>query len=159
MSAPEPNLLNQVVVFTLDEPRYALPLSAVERVVRAVEIVPLPGAPEIVLGVIEAQGRAIPVVDVRKRFNLEGREMALEDRLIIARTPRRHVALVVESVSGVRYLADGDVLDGEEGLPAADLIQGIVKTPAGLILIQDLERFLSLDEERALDEALAGDSE
>ena len=41
-----------LVLFTLDDQRYALHLSAVERVVRAVEITLLPKAPEIVLGVI-----------------------------------------------------------------------------------------------------------
>ena len=42
----------RLVVFTLDEQRYALHLDAVERVVRAVEVTPLPKAPEIVLEVI-----------------------------------------------------------------------------------------------------------
>lgn len=44
--------IDQVVVFTLEGQQYALPLSAVERIVHAVEITPLPKAPEIVLGVI-----------------------------------------------------------------------------------------------------------
>ena len=52
MSNLQPTDQNQIVLFTLDEPRYALPLSAVERVVRAVEITPLPKAPEVVLGVL-----------------------------------------------------------------------------------------------------------
>jgi purine-binding chemotaxis protein CheW len=44
----------RIVMFTLDEPRYALYLSAVERIVRAVEITPLPKATEIVSGVINS---------------------------------------------------------------------------------------------------------
>jgi len=50
-------------------------VSAVEKVVRAVEITPLPKAPEIVVGVINAQGRILPVLDIRKRFRLPAREM------------------------------------------------------------------------------------
>jgi len=43
---------NQIIVlFRLDELRYALYLSTVERVVRLVEITPLPKAPKIVIGV------------------------------------------------------------------------------------------------------------
>ena len=158
MSAFEQTAPNQVVLFTLDEPRYALPLSAVERVVRAVEITPLPKAPEIVLGAIDAQGRVIPVVDVRKRFRLPAREMDVDDRFILARTSRRVVALVVDSVIGIRTLAAGEVVSAEE-LPFAEYIQGVAKTPDGLILIHDLDRFLSLDEEHMLDAALSGDSE
>jgi purine-binding chemotaxis protein CheW len=69
------NKATQLVVFALDEQRYALRLTAVERIVRAVEVTPLPKAPQIVLGVIDAQGRIIPVVDVRQRFRLTEREV------------------------------------------------------------------------------------
>lgn len=145
---------NQIVVFVLDEPRYALPLSAVERVIRAVEITPLPKAPQIVLGAINAQGRVIPVVDVRKRFCLPPHKTDLDDRFIIARTPKRFVALVVDAVTGIRTLADGEAVSAEEALPFTEYIQGVAKTPDGLVLIYDIDQFLSLDEEQALDAAL-----
>ena len=159
MSAFEQTVPNHIVLFTLDEPRYALPLSAVERVVRAVEITPLPKAPEIVLGAIDAQGRVIPVVDVRKRFRLPAREMNVDDRFIIARTSRRLVALAVDSVIGIRTLADGEVVSAEQALPFAEYLRGVAKMEDGIVLIYDLEQFLSLDEERVLDAALSGGSE
>jgi purine-binding chemotaxis protein CheW len=81
------------VVFTLDERRYALYLPAVERVVPAVEVTPLPNAPEVVLGVINVQGRIIPVINVRKRFGLRERDIEPNDRFILARTSRHVVAL------------------------------------------------------------------
>ena len=55
------------VVFRLDEQHYAVPLSVVERIVRMVDITPVPKTPEIVLGVINVQGSVIPVVDIRRR--------------------------------------------------------------------------------------------
>ena len=45
------NSADALVVFSLDEQKYALHLSRVEKIVGAVEITPLPKAPEIVLGV------------------------------------------------------------------------------------------------------------
>jgi purine-binding chemotaxis protein CheW len=145
-----------VVVFALDGPRCALPLSTVERVVRAVEITPLPKAPDIVLGMINVQGRIIPVVDLRKRFRLPSRETSPDDRLIIARASQRLVALVVDSVAGVRELAERELVSAEQALPFAADIQGVAKLEDGLALIYDLDRFLSLDEERELDAALPG---
>lgn len=159
MSIPEVVDLHQIVVFTLDEPRCALHLSAVERVVRAVEVTPLPKAPEIVLGVINAQGQIIPVVDVRKRFRLPAREMSTDDRFIIARTSKRLVALAVDSVVGMRELANCDVVDAEQSLPFAEYIQGAAKVADNIVLIYDLDKFLSLDEERMLDAALSGSTE
>jgi purine-binding chemotaxis protein CheW len=144
-----------MVVFALDEPRYALLLSAVEKVVRAVEITPLPKAPEIVVGVINAQGRILPVLDIRKRFRLPAREMKPDDRFIIARTSRRQVALVVDSVVGVHKLAEREMVSAKEALPFAQYLKGVAKVENNLVLIHDLDQFLSLDEERVLDTALA----
>jgi purine-binding chemotaxis protein CheW len=48
-------------------------------------------------------------------------------------------------------------VSAEESLPFAEYLQGVAKTEDGLVLIYDLDQFLSLDEERTLDKALAGD--
>jgi purine-binding chemotaxis protein CheW len=146
----------QIVVFALDEPRYALDLSTVERVVRAVEITPLPKAPEIVLGVINMQGQVVPVVDIRKRFRLPEREVNIDDRFIISRTSRRLVALVADDVIGVQKLENREIVSAEQALPFAGYIKGVAKVEGDLLLIYDLDRFLSLDEEQKLDEALSG---
>jgi purine-binding chemotaxis protein CheW len=100
----------QIVVFALEEPRYALPLLTVERIIRAVEITPLPKAPEIVLGVINVQGQILPVIDIRKCFRLPTREIQLEDQFIIARTPKRLVVLTVDSVVDVRELKSREMV-------------------------------------------------
>jgi len=146
----------QILLFSLDEPRYALELTAVERVVRSVEITPLPGAPEIVLGVINFQGRIIPVVNIRKRFNLPWREPDLDDRLIIARTSMRLVAVAVDSVIGVQLIEDVEIAGAGQALPSASCIQGAAKVDGDIILIYDLDRFLSLDEEQELSASLSG---
>jgi len=147
---------NQIVLFTLDEPRYALYLSAVERVVRAVEITPLPEAPGIVLGVINWKGKIIPVMDIRKRFNLPAREMGLDDRLIIARAAERQVALAADSVDGIRELTDQEMVSAGQSIPFTQHLKGVAKVDGDLVLIYDLDRFLSLDEEQNLDAALSG---
>jgi len=154
------NIGNQkIVLFSLDEPRYALYLSAVERVVRAVEITPLPKAPNIVLGIINFQGKIIPVIDIRQRFHLRRREINLEDQFIIARTSKRLVVLVVDSVTGVYELEHHQVVDAEVAFPYTDYLSGVAKIETNIVLINDLEKFLSLDEEKILDQALSGVTE
>jgi len=147
---------NQIVLFTLDEPRYALYLSAVERVVRAVEITPLPKAPGIVLGVINWQGKILPVMDIRRRFHLPERETDPDDRFIIARAAGRLVALAAESVTGLRGLTDLEEASAAQAVPYAEHLKGVAKVEGDLVLICDLDRFLSLDEEQKLDAALTG---
>ena len=146
-----------IVLFSLDEPRYAIYLSVIERVVRAVEITPLPKAPEIVSGVINFHGEIIPVIDIRRLFRLPSREINLEDRFIIARTIKRFVVLVVDSVDGVYDLEQYQVADAQEKFPFTDYLSGISKIENDIILINDLEKFLSLDEKSVLNEALSRD--
>lgn len=144
----------QIVVFTLDEQRYALYLSAVERVVRIVEITPLPESTDIVLGIINLQGRIIPVVNIRKRFNLPEREIEVSNQMIMAHTSKRVLALLVDAVEGIVERPEQEVILAEKILPEIEYIEGVVKLEDGLILIHDIERFLSLEEEGKLEDAM-----
>ena len=143
-----------LVAFALDESRYALHLFRVKRIVRVVAITPLPKAPEIVHGVINVQGQVIPVFNTRKRFRLPEREIDLSDQMIIATTSSRTVALVVDAVSGVVDHSEGEVIEPEDILPRMEYVEGVVKLEDGLVLIHDLDKFLSLDEEKELTDAL-----
>ena len=145
----------QLVELNLDDQRYALRLSTVERVIRAIEITPLPKAPEIVLGIVNIGGRIVPVVNVRKRFRLPEKEIELGDHLILGQTGRRPVALVVDEVSSVVERPEREVITAQEILPGLEYVQGVAKLEDGVILIHDLDKFLSLEEEAALDKALA----
>lgn len=144
----------QIVVFDLDELRIGLPFPAVERVVRAVSVTPLPGAAEIVPGIIDLQGRVLPVIDLRRRLGLPAREIRLSDQLIVARAGRRAVALWVDAVRGVVHCADSEIIAADSIVPGLDHITGILKLRDGLLLLENLGTALSLDEERALARAL-----
>ena len=148
------NKSNRLVVFTLDDQKYALYLPAVERVVSAVEITPLPKAPDIVLGVINIQGKVIPVVNIRRRFGLPEREIDLSDQFIIAKTSRRTVALVVDTVDEVIEPISVKVIDSEKITSGIEYVDGVIKLEDGMILIFDLDTFLSLEEKKILTDAL-----
>jgi purine-binding chemotaxis protein CheW len=142
-------------VLCFDELRVALPLSFVERVVRAVYLTPLPDAPEIVPGVVNVAGRIIPAINMRRRFRLPERDIALTDQLVIAHTRQRPVALVADAISGIFDYAEPDIVGAATILPGLEYIDGVVKLGDGLILIHNLDRFLSLKEAESLDRAMA----
>ena len=144
----------ELVTFTVEDQHYAIRLSAVDRVVWAVEFSPLPKAPEVVLGIINAQGRIIPVVNVRKRFGLREREVELSDQFLIARTTRRTVALLVDSVKGVVSCTESHLVASERILPGLDHVEGVIKLPDGMVFVHDLEQFLSLEEEQSLERVM-----
>ena len=149
------NAPRRLLTFQLDGQSFGVALECVERVVRAAEVTPLPRAPEVVLGVINFQGRILPAVAPRRRFGLPERPVLLSDQFLLARTPRRTLAMLIDAVTGLREYAEQDRIAAVDIAAGTTQFAGALRLEDGLILIQDLERFFSIDEERSLDEALA----
>ena len=146
----------KILVFTLDELACALNISSVVRVIRAMEISKLPKAPEIIKGTINYKGQIIPVVDIRKRFGHLRREIGANDRIIIADTGKRKVAFFADSVSEMKELESRQMDSSEETVSFAEYKKGINEEENEMILIHNLDQFLSFDEEKALEKALEG---
>ncbi len=144
----------QFLVFLLGEQRYALPLAVVKRIERVVAVTALPGAPEVVLGAVNVHGDVAPVFDLHRRFGLPLRDPELTDRLIVAKTSHRLVAFLADAVQGVLKRSADQVIPAERVLPGLEYIRGVILLDDGIILIQDLEKFLSPDEEAKLEQAM-----
>jgi len=91
----------QIVVFTLGDEAYGLPIAAVEEVLRMPErLTRVPRAPAFIEGVINVRGRVVPVIDQRRRFGSEG-AASEKRRLIVTRIDGRPAAFVVDSVNEI----------------------------------------------------------
>jgi purine-binding chemotaxis protein CheW len=149
------SLSSQYLIFRLDEQRCAVPLSAVERIVGAVEITPLPKAPGVVLGVLDVSGDVRPVLSLRQRFHRPERDLRLADQFLLAHAGTRTVALVIDEAVEIRTLAESDIVPAGRIVPGVGQVRGVAVLADGLVLIHDLETFLSLEEVAALDAALS----
>lgn len=138
---------NQFVVFYLEDNIFAIPLSSVERIVRAVEVTYLPDAPEVMPGVFNMGGRIIPVIDMRTRFRIQKKDLEPWHQFIIVSNSSRTVALWVDGVSGVIERTAEEIVAAAEILPREGLVKSLVKSEEGMVIIFDLETILSLEEE------------
>lgn len=146
--------MEQTVQFRLDDRLFALPLGRVDRVLRVVAWTEVPGAPETVLGVIDVGGTLVTLINLRARMRLPEREVDVDDQLILAHSKQRTVALLVDEVVGVEEI-DANALTPMEGfVEGFPIIDGLIQCPDGIVLLQDLDRVLSPEEERSLEEAL-----
>jgi purine-binding chemotaxis protein CheW len=143
-----------VLVFTVDGYRFAADLDRVERVVAAVEATPLPGAPDIVRGVINLRGAVVPVLDLRRRLGLAAVADRLSDRLIIACTGHGRAALAVDAVLGIEQLPRLSLSRPDQIPPQPAKVAAVAATAAGILVIEDLDRVLSQQEDQQLDNAL-----
>ena len=141
-----------LLVFIIEDIRLAVDLDQVDRVVRAASLKPIPGAPSNVLGLLNLNGIPVPVLSLRQKLKLEEREMETTDEIIILRRQEALLGLVVDDVE--------DVTNNRkiEKLPqAAELkhLKGAFSIEEGIVLLHDIEKFLSSEEELALAAALA----
>ena len=83
------NSFSRLVVFQVEDGRYGVRFEDVERVVAAVELVPLPDAPDLVLGVFNLQGNVVPAIDTRLRLRLPSRELPVSDQFLAVRAAGR----------------------------------------------------------------------
>lgn len=127
-----------LVIVALDDRQYALPLSAVERVVRLVEITPLPDAPETVLGVINVQGRIVPALSLRRCLHLPDRDLRLSDQIIIACIAQRKVALVADAVVDVVEPPERAVISAPAILSDIERVDSVVKLADTLVPLLNL---------------------
>lgn len=146
---------DQIVIFTLNEQRYGIPLGVVERVVRMVEITRLPSGPEFIQGVINVQGEIMPVLNLRRRFNLVERPVELSDQLIIIRCAARSFALMTDRACEVRHCTEQLQTEAGKIIPDLPYLSAVARLPDGLILLQDPEALLSCAEAESIDELIA----
>lgn len=144
-----------LIIFRLDTARYAIPLADARRILHAVAVTRLPGAPTVVEGVVSVHGALTPVFQLRRRFGLPEREMQPEDHLVLVEADGRMALLHVDEVEEVAAVDAGLIDDPERVVPGPTPLSGVARLDDGLVLIHDLARFLSEAESDQLDEALA----
>jgi Chemotaxis signal transduction protein len=134
-------MTDSFLLFCVDERRYALDVAAVERIVRAVEVTPVPDAPGYVRGLINVAGEIVPVIDIRQRLGLPIREVELSDRFILTNEDSRLRALLVDRVEGVVELPISSA--ARVRTPILDTTTTAINIEGNIVLIQTKESLLS----------------
>lgn len=143
------------LLFTIDSARYAIGAETVLEMVRAVAVTTLPGAPVAVAGIINVRGSVVPVFDMRFRFGAPQRRVAPADHFVLVRATGRTVALHVDTILDLADIDTNSITDASAAVPSTRYIAGVAPMPDGLLLIHDVDTFLSGVEAETLDTALA----
>lgn len=133
-----------LLVFMIDGHNYAIESSYVRKVVRMVEITPLPGGPDAILGVIDVQGDIAPVIDLRRCLGMNNRELNICDQLIIVHAEGRCFALPVDETEGVIDCSEETVTPASGIVSDAIYVCGVAKRAEGMVLIYSIEKLLSV---------------
>ena len=147
--------MHKLVTFRLGDDHFAADIHAVERVLRYAPPTSVPDMPEYIEGVMDYQGRVLPVVNLRRRFELPPIPVRTEMRTLIVNVSGEWIGCVVDAVTEVASYDPAAVAPPPRlfrGL-AGEYVKGIVRRGERLVIFLDVERLLSTTERIALQQA------
>lgn len=151
------------LIFSIDDFLYALSVMDVKHIIRSVAITPLSDAPDLMTGILNMGGNFIPVIDIRRQFNLPAKTLQVSDRFIIADACGYTIAFIADTIEGVVELSReplvGDLLPAD--IVSSALFPNIEKFIVGVsqfnnrtVLIYDINTLFPEEEIRLATEAL-----
>jgi purine-binding chemotaxis protein CheW len=142
----------QLVTFRIGGEEFGLDVFQVHEILRYDEPTPMPKAPAFVEGVLDVRGTLVPVVDLRKRFEVHDLRYDEDTRIILVDFQDERLGLIVDEVTEVLRAPETAVAPPPayvKGL-AAEFIRGIVRLEGRLVVLLDLDRILSSQERMQL---------
>ena len=131
----------ELLEFRLASERYAVESRLVQEVHPLRDLTPLPCTPPFIAGVVNVRGRILPVLDLKKFFELPERGLTDLHRIILVRGNDLELGLLADVIVGIRHVA-ADTL--QPSLPTlngirADFLKGVSDER---LVVLDLDRIL-----------------
>lgn len=139
----------QLACFRIGTELYALDIMRIREIIRPQKLTAVPRAPAFIEGVINLRGVVIPVVDMRRRFGQEIPPENRHNRVIICNIVGKILGLMVDEVAEVRRYTRDDVQPAPQFLKGkgAEFFLGVCRRDDELIMVLDLEKILSSEEQ------------
>ena len=142
----------QVACFRLKDDLYAVDIMRIREIIRPQKLTPLPHSPSFIDGIINLRGAVIPVVDLRKRFDMTARDLTASTRLLIVQLSAQTLGLVVDDVTEVITVPVNDIKPPpavSDGAIVNHLL-GVCLSGDNMVMLLDIDRLLTINEVSAL---------
>jgi Chemotaxis signal transduction protein len=133
----------QYVVFTLDEDEYAVEISFAKEIIRIPKkIYKVPNVPPYLIGMFNLRDTVIPVIDLKKRFNLEQKDIGPDSRLLILELDDKPTGIIVDDVTEVIKLDEKNIekFSSEMTTMSKDSTYGVSKLNNRLIILLNFNK-------------------
>lgn len=131
-----------IVEFRLAHERYALETRWVREIVPLRELTPLPGTPPFILGIVNVRGQVVPVIDIKKFFDLPNAGLTDLHHVILVESQGLLFGVLADALVGVRLVSLAAL---QSSLPTltgirAEYLKGVT---ADRLVVLDAERLAS----------------
>ncbi len=130
------------VTFMLAKETYGVGAGFVREVYPLKDYTPLPGVPSFIFGIINIRGQILPIVDLKKFFNLPEKGLGELNKVIILQNENMKFGILADTITGIQTIDDVDLqasVDTITGI-GAEYLKGVT---GDRIIILDPETLLS----------------
>lgn len=147
--------LLQLVAFGVGAGDYAVDIMRIKEIINPLAVTPMPKAPPFVEGVIELRGAILPVLDVRKRFDLEPSPPTRATKYLIVAVDlgaaRIIVGLVVDRVAEPLRVPKSEIRPAPQlSVSEQAFFTGVVHHNGRMLMVLDVDALLSSAEKQQL---------
>ncbi len=138
----------QLVTFFLANEKYGIDIMQTQEIYKMQRMTPIPNSLEFVEGVINLRGKIIPVINLKKRFNLIGGEEH-EGGIIVLRLGELDCGIIIDKIAKVIYISADKILPPPPIVAGfgREYITGVARDDEDkLLIILDINRILSYEE-------------
>ena len=134
--------LIQLVSFRLGQEEFGVDILKVQEINRMVEITKVPQAPYYCEGVINLRGKVIPVIDLRKKFEMEVREHDKNTRIVVCDVDGNVTGMIVDAVEEVLRIPQSTIEEAPKVVTTvnSEYINGVAKLDERLLIFLDISR-------------------
>ena len=148
----EPTEIVQLATFALAQETYAIDIMRIKEIINPLRITRVPKAPAFIEGVVELRGAILPIVDLRKRFDLPAPEPTRATKYVIVAIDGRIIGLIVDGVREVLRVARAELKPAPALVEndSAKYFSGICHASGQIVMMLDIDRILSSQEKISL---------
>jgi purine-binding chemotaxis protein CheW len=136
----------QLVGFIVSDEEYAIPMLNIQEIIKPIEYTRVPSVPDYILGVFNLRGNVIPLIDLRKKFNLEATKQTEETRYIVMKGENNIAGFVIDRLTEAIRIRKDRIDPAPETLHKdKGMIYGIGKREDSILTILKVESLLKRD--------------
>ena len=145
--------VSEFLTFMLNGEEYGVDILRVLEIKGWDEVTSVPNMPEYIRGVINLRGTIVPVIDLRRRFELDVLEYSATTVVIVLRVQTeghadRTMSIVVDGVSEVYQVAASNLKSSPDfgGEIDTEFVQGIATVDTKMVVLLDIDNMLNSKE-------------
>lgn len=160
-SLNEKTVDHQFLTFELAGEEYGISIIKVQEIKGWSPVTRIPNTPDYVSGVLNLRGNIVPIIDMRRRFNLETVEYTATTVIIVLSVEDenggRDIGVIVDAVSDVLNVNNEDIKDPPEFGDDinVEFISGITASTSKMVMLLDIDKMLLSQELKMLDETIS----